>query len=527
MLGKAAIERLERRRTKTAKTERLDPGKLERDWRAWVKTLFAPYITDGDGDFIPFADVHEDLWRWIWSIKAGKRAKPFVGIFPRGFAKSTTAEMGVCALGARGIRRYALYVSATQDQADDHVKNIAELLEGDLLGSYYPELTSRRLSKYGHSEGWRRNRLRTESGLTIDAMGLDSSRRGAKVGKDRPDLIILDDLDGERDTPQTTAKKIQTLTERILPSGSDGMVVLAVQNKVHEDSIFARLADDRADFLADRIVSGPVKAVEGLEYEQRGGRYIITAGEARWAGMDLDRCQEIIDTEGISAFLKERQNEVEAPPGGMYDHLTFQHCAWEEVPWAALEQITVWVDPAVTDTDSSDSHGIQADARASGGKIYRLYSWEGRTSPKDALKRAILKAVEIGATTVGVETDQGGDLWRDAYREAVRELVEEGLVSERKTPAFRSEKAGAGHGSKIHRGSLMLADYERGRFVHVTGTHDILERALKRFPKTKPLDLADCAYWSWHDLDAGGETASSESDSAFGGFDESMSFGSF
>lgn len=46
----------------------------------------------------------------------------------------------------------------------------------------------------------------------------------------------------------------------------------------------------------------------------------------------------------------------------------------------------------------------------------------------------------------------------------------------------------------------MLPDYERGEIVHVTGTHETLERALRRFPRTKPFDLVDVCYWSWWDL---------------------------
>lgn len=500
---------------------------LESYWRNWLKTLFASHLTDADGDFVPFADVHAELWEWIWSIRRGRRVRPFVGGWPRGFAKSTTAEMGMCALGARKTRSYVLYVCETQDQADDHLKNIQELLEGVTVGAYYPDLGNPSLNKFGHSDGWRRNRLRTSSGLTVDAMGLDSSRRGAKVGKFRPDLIVIDDIDGEQDTPQTTAKKTKTLTERILPSGADGLAVLVLQNKVHDNSIVSRLLDGRADFLADRIVSGPVKAIDGLEYEQRGGRYVITGGTARWAGMDLDRCQEIIDTEGISAFLKERQNETQEVAGGMFDHLSYRRCSWDEVPWHAIERTVVWVDPAVTNTDSSDSHGIQADSLSADGTIYRLYSWEDRTSPRDVLRRAILKAVELKAEAVGVETDQGGDVWRSAYDEAARSLVEEGLIRERDVPAFRSAKAGSGHGSKAHRGGLMLAAYERGRFVHVIGTHDVLERALRRFPKAKPLDLVDAAYWSYSDLEAGGGAATSSremrEESDFAG----MGFGDF
>lgn len=65
---------------------------------------------------------------------------------------------------------------------------------------------------------------------------------------------------------------------------------------------------------------------------------------------------------------------------------------------------------------------------------------------------------------------------------------------------MKSAKAGSGHGSKVHRASQMLTGYERGQVVHVLGTHETLEKALRRFPKSKPFDLTDAAYWAWYDL---------------------------
>jgi phage terminase large subunit-like protein len=165
-----------------------------------------------------------------------------------------------------------------------------------------------------------------------------------------------------------------------------------------------------------------------------------------------------------------------------------------------LERVVVWVDPAVTSTDQSDAHGIQADGIAD-DIIYRLYSWEGRTSPDDVIRRAILKAVELGAECVGVETDQGGDTWQSVYDRVWDALVTAGAIPDgAPKPLFRQEKAGAGHGPKAHRASQMLAAYERGEIVHVVGTHGPLEAGLRRFPLTKPFDLADAAYWAWHDL---------------------------
>src|SRR5262245_46067182 len=196
---------------------------------------------------------------------------------------------------------------------------------------------------------------------------------------------------------------------------------------------------------------------------------------------------------GLTAFLIECQHEVQAQKGGMFDHLVYAHCRWEDVP--PLVRIVVWCDPAVTESDDSDAYGIQADGISVIGTIYRLWSWEDRTSPEDALERAIRKGLELKAEYVGVETDQGGDTWEVVYRSAARNL---GVTP----PPFKSVKAEAGYGPKVHRGSQMLSGYERGEVIHVRGTHETLERALNRFPKFKPFDLFDASVWSYLDLKA-------------------------
>jgi hypothetical protein len=464
----------------------------EHDWRAWLELVFRSYVARG------FAPYHAEFWDWVWGLRAVARARPFIGIWPRGMGKSTSAELACAAVAAFKRRRYALWVSETQEQADDHVGNVAGMLESPTFALAYPRASSRKLGKYGNVRGWRRNRLRTASGFTLDAIGLDTAARGVKLDEARPDLLALDDLDGKLDSAATTERKLTTLTHTLLPAASDAPAILMIQNLVIPDGIFARLADGRADFLADRIVSGPHPAIRNLVTEQRDGRTVVIGGEPTWPAMGLEVAQAQIDEMGITAYRAEKQHEVEAPAGGMFDHLDFRHCEWSEVP--ALVRIVVWVDPAVTATDNSDAHGIQADGLAANGDIYRLFSWEDRTSPRDALRRAIRKAVELKAEAVGVETDQGGDTWQDSYVLAVQDLVDEGFMTAAQTPEFREEKAGAGHGPKAHRAGQMLADYERGRFVHVLGTHAVLERALRRFPKSKPLDLVDAGVWSWMDL---------------------------
>jgi hypothetical protein len=506
----------------------LELEELESSWRAWLAKFFSSYTKYG------FGPHHEEFWSWIWSIQKSIPPRPqssFVAVWPRGGAKSTSAEMGCVSVGARQARKYVLYLSETQDQADDHVSNIGSMLEKKEIEQYYPDLAGRMVGKYGNSKGWRRNRLRTAAGFTIDAIGIDSAARGAKLDEDRPDMIVIDDVDGELDTLKTTQKKIDVITKKLIPAGSDDLVVLAIQNLVHPNSIFSQLTDGRADFLSDRIVSGPFPALRNMAYEQREGKFIITFGEPIWEGQSLEQCQDKVNKMGISAFLSECQQEVEAPPGGLFSHLIYQHCEWKDIP--ELVRIALWVDPAVTETDESDSYAIHADGLGIDGKVYRLFSWENRTNPKDALKRAILKAIELKCDRIGVETNQGGDTWQVVFDTVLKEIKEEAerqfkeravalgvdaelvdekgnltaeaaeaweLEKKKYSISFDSAKATTMQGSKAHRAAMMLVDYENGKMVHVLGTHAILEKALNRFPKTKPFDLVDASYWAWHDL---------------------------
>lgn len=474
-------------------------------WSEWLPALFP------ESFYAPFADRHAELWEWIESIELGVRPRPFLALWGRGGAKSMNCEGGVIRLGAKKVRKYAWYVSGTQEKADQHVDTIGAMLEKSNTGKYYPDLSDRALNKYGSSKGWRRSRLRTASGYTVDALGLDTGSRGSKIEENRPDLIVIDDVDDLFDSTQTTLKKIEILSKTILPAGSNDCAVVFVQNLITSESVASRLLDGRAEFINDKIISGPFPAIEDFEYEQReDGLYYITGGVATWEGQSLDVCQNQIWTYGISSFLQESQHDVEQG-GGIWKHVDFMLVDREELP--DFVRTAVWVDPAVSSKEQSDSMGISAGGVDARFNVYGLYWKEFITTPEDALETAIMKAIEFKSLTVGVETDQGGDTWRSVFNAAL-ETVKNKLKAKMgrdeyaaiSWPRFTSEKAGGtdektgkAFGSKVERNSKMLTDYETGKVRHLRGTHQMIHKALKRFPKT-PLDLADSWFWVWHDL---------------------------
>ena len=383
-------------RLQVARNEVLES--IEEDWESFVRLLFWDYFTDGRGYPLPFAEFHKELWCWVWSIRGGEPNQPFIGIWPRDTGKSTSAELAVPVLGARNARKYVLYVCGTQDQADDHVGNIAGMLGSPTLEQMNRALTQRSLNKYGQSQGWRRNRLRTGSGLIVDALGLNVASRGIKIDADRPDLIILDDVDCETDTLRMVAKKAKVISRKILPTIATHGTVLAVQNLIHPDSIFARLEDGRADFLKKRTISGPFPAIRELKYQEIDGGAKIVSGEPTWEGLSLEKCQHLIDTIGLSAFLVEHQQERMLKEGGILSDLLNMSVHLVEIgliplgwtirrcfDWGSSRPFAVlWV--ATSDGESPILINGKHRVLPKGSRLVldEIYGWNGR--PNEGLK---------------------------------------------------------------------------------------------------------------------------------------------
>jgi len=470
-------------------------------WQDWCRTLFPKYFTAA------FASRHIELWEWVESITRDNHVSSFIALWARGGAKSTNAEAAVTRLGAEERRRYALYVSSTQDKADSHVMNIGSMIESKTFAKYYSKMSKRAVGKYGTAKGWRRERLYAANRFVVDSFGLDTGLRGIKIEEQRPDLIVLDDVDEQFDSPAVTLKKMQVITDTVLSAGSMNCAVLFIQNLIAPDSVASRLLDNRADFLRDRILSGPFPALEDFQYDQIDGKFMITSGRPTWEGQDVESCQILIDRIGISAFKRESQHDVQFT-GGLWDEVQWQLLEHHQLP--KFKRIVCWVDPAVTNKPESASQGISIGGVDYNDILVGLYFWEGIESPEKALEKAIYQAYKWGAEQVGVETNQGGDTWKSVWKLAAV-VVEEKLKKEWELehpgqicppislPKFTDAKAGAGDGPKIERNGQLLTEYERGKVKHLVGTNSVIEKALRRFPNP-PLDVADSWWWVWKDL---------------------------
>jgi len=231
-------------------------------------------------------------------------------------------ELGAVALGARGIRRYGAYIHAIQAKANDHLANIRTLLEEPELARRYPLLARPQIGQQTSSiRGYNMQRLWTAGDFIMDAYGLDAGLRGARLGEQRFDFCVYDDVDEDRDTPGITEKKIEMITKKILPAGdTQTLAVFFMQTMTHRDSIMARLVNGQADFLQDRIISmgGPIPIMENctIERNTQKKKWVILGGKPRWPAMQIAEVQSLLDTWGYRAFMTEGMQKVDTPYEG-------------------------------------------------------------------------------------------------------------------------------------------------------------------------------------------------------------------
>lgn len=380
----------------------------------WLSAVLPHYCT------APLADHHGDVWDWVWQIETGVRPPPMVVVLGRGGAKSTTAEMATVAVGARRTRSYGLYICGTADRADDHVQTISAMLESDRVAILYPELAEKKIGKHGNSRGWRRNRLWTASGFIVDAIGLDVASRGVKLEEHRPDWIVLDEIDGRHDTQATTRKKIETLTEGIIPAGSPDVATLAVQNLIHRDSVFAQLADGRADFLKRRTVIGPIPALRDFSIDADG----TVHGTPTWEGQNLETCRAQVDDWGLRAFRREAQHEVTEAEGALWSRA--QVGAMRAERPEAFKKGVVAVDPSGGDGPDNDECGIVAMERGYDDRGYCTADLSGRYAPEAWGRLAVQAAMDLGYFRITAERNFGGAMVEATISAAKDALAREG-----------------------------------------------------------------------------------------------------
>lgn len=415
--------------------------------------------------------------------KPGSHPAKDTWIAPRQIGKSTWIfHLLPIWAGAHGHKKYALCFSDSETQAQGWLRNFQQELEtNELLQLDFPEFSDTyRLNKAGKAFADNRNVTIRGNGFVFQAKGADSAVLGTNIMGVRPDLILFDDIEPSESNYSTyeAKKRLNTLQQSHFYLNTFATVAI-VGTTTMPDSIIdqiRKVGDYREAY------EGPEELFrETLEPELR---WVVDEGITShyWPaileeyGEERSLWPEVWPMEQLNAdrhtrsFAMNMMNRPISTEGGYWSEEDI------DIDEAEYQGITVIaVDPAVVTAKRNDDTGIAVLSRGVDGVVYVRHA-DGVKLSSEALAAHITSLVQLyKAGVVYVESNQGGDLWKQIFKEVPARVI------------LHRHNAG---NSKEHRAGQAFDLYKKGRVKHVAHFPKLEEQMLI-FPKGRHDDVLD------------------------------------
>ncbi|RLE96745.1 MAG: hypothetical protein DRJ63_10125 [Thermoprotei archaeon] len=138
-----------------------------------------------------FPPVFKSVWSWLLAYVHQERAFPQLALgLPRGFGKSTLMKIYLIYVILFTDRKFILVVAATAKLAENILSDVIDMLEEPNIRAVFGdwklgcEKDTQALKKFGFRG---RN-------ITLAAAGAETSVRGLNIKNERPDVILMDDI---------------------------------------------------------------------------------------------------------------------------------------------------------------------------------------------------------------------------------------------------------------------------------------------------------------------------------------------
>jgi len=325
----------------------------------FAKHYFPQYTTS------PFCFFHEDICKRLMALSEKRNGRLAIAA-PRGYAKSTLvsffyAMWSIC----YNKERFILILSATANQAQTLLSDITRALAtNDKLREDFPDVCS----KGGDVKTkWTQHEIITGNDIKVAALGWEQSFRGIRHHQDRPTLIILDDIDSEKNTYNAIyrEKLYDYFTKTISNAGRlKGFNMIAVGTLLHLDSLLSRLIKKgespewdketyRAvlspperedlwqtwcDILYDKDLYEEESGIEAADkFFEANKQEMLKGTKVLWPEVeDYYQLRKIKETKGSYAFDTEKQNDPRNAKDSLYDPDKFSY--WDK-DYANVDQL--------------------------------------------------------------------------------------------------------------------------------------------------------------------------------------------
>lgn len=334
-------------------------------------------------------------------------------IAPRGAAKSTWLFLILILwAAAHGHRKYIACFSDGGRMAEQHLATLRKVLdENDLLRNDFPDLCTPAKRTGGYNTGDNAKMYKSVSGVTIQAMGIDSKSLGLKSGDDRPDLLVFDDIEpAESDySAEQKLKRQNSMIDKCFAMNPNAVVQIAGTTTMFGSIIhdLVRSVTDVDDEPPDWILAEEIKVryFPAIMTDDNGEEYSLWP--ERWELWWLRKKREQKGSDYAKNF---DNNPAIAGFGDGWKKSDFRYN-----PPFKTAKMALAIDPATTSKRTSDFTGLavistnkEEDRCVIEEAIgVRLSPLRLRALVHDILRRNpyILEVV--------IEVTQGGDTWSD------------------------------------------------------------------------------------------------------------------
>jgi len=432
---------------------------------------FPHHLKNSNGE-LTLSEFHWDLAEygknWINKPTAPKEHRDAF-ISPRECGKSTWIFLILPMWAA--AHNHIKFVAAFSDaasQAETHLLTFKNELEtNEYLSADYPELCTPKIVKStGRSLASNSWRIVQSNDFIFDANGVDTNSLGKKVFGQRPDLIILDDIEkGEKNYSEYQAgRQMNTVFDDIAPMNIYArMVIIGTTTMPNSMMDMMRKHSDgdtgqELKWITDQNID--VHYYPAILLNDDGSERSLWP--EKWSLEWLQSQRHLRD------FAKNYMNRPVNTDGNFW---TYEDVIIEESE--AYGNTIISIDPAVTKNKISDYTGIAVLSRGDGENIYVREAFQLKVSPSDLKDRVAALCEIYDPGVLYVETNQGGDLWKDVFKDI--------------PVKYRSIRQSI---SKPIRAGKALNYYQQGKVRH-TAHFPTLEEQMYSFPKVSHDDVLD------------------------------------
>lgn len=361
------------------------------------------------GDEISISDFHVAVCQHArtWCrADFGPAESRTAWVAPRGSGKSTWffLILPLWAL-AHGHRKFIAAFANAAGQAQQHLLSLKlELDTNELLREDFPDFCRPAMRPSGTQVADRQDLLVTKSGAVFMAKGIDSSTLGAKIGSQRPDMLLFDDIEPDDSNYSEYQKdqRLKTVRNAVMPMNLNAVLELVgtttMQGSIIHDVVRQVIDDEtetpdwpRDEKIVTRYFPAIITNPDGSER---------SLWPQRWTFEFLD---SIRDTPSYALNMDNRPVSI----GGWWDSGDILSGRRDH-----YDRTVLFVDGAVTAKPTSDYTGLTVMGLALAEKRLFIRESIGIKLVGEARRLRILElVVNLRVDYIMCEANQGGDMW--------------------------------------------------------------------------------------------------------------------